>query len=88
MFSGNIFLIFSDNDLSKVLDARLSDMKAEINKKTENYILNVNENEFVSFLVDKYSIENLDLKFDEKSVSKYEKQIPAEMCSAVEKLDT
>jgi hypothetical protein len=54
-------------------------MKQEINGKPEYYILNVNEIEFVAYLVDNYSLENIYLHEEEITVSKFEKQIPADM---------
>lgn len=79
MYFGNSFSIFYEKDLSKVLDNQIIEMKKEIYDTTEDYILNVNENEFVSYLVDKYSIDNIDLQLEEISVTRYEKLIPAEM---------
>ena len=73
------FSIFSEKDLSKVFDDLLREMKEEISNKPENYILNVNKTEFITYLVANYSIDNLDFHDENIAVTKYETQIPAEM---------
>lgn len=79
MYYGNTFRLFYEIDLSMVLEDRLKRMKDDITGRSESYILNVNETEFLSYLIDNYSIENLEVFFDNISVSKFEKSIPAEM---------
>jgi len=79
MYYGNTFRLFYEIDLSMVLEDRLQKMKDDITGRSESYVLSVNETEFLSYLVDNYSIENLEVYFDDISVSKFEKSIPAEM---------
>ncbi|MCB0121178.1 MAG: hypothetical protein KDE58_02980, partial [Caldilineaceae bacterium] len=64
--------------LDEMLQDRLRKSQDEINSKSDDYLLNVNEIEFVNFLVANYSIANLELRFDDIFISTYEKSIPAE----------
>lgn len=79
MYYGNTFRLFYEIDLSMVLKERLQKMNDDIIGRSESYILNVNETEFLLYLVDNYSIDSLEVYFDDISVSKFEKSIPAEM---------
>ena len=51
MYSSKNFKIFWEKDLDTVLQAKNRDMQAEINGKPDNYILNVNETEYINYLV-------------------------------------
>lgn len=76
------FQVFWEKELNLLFNSRHQAMQAEINGQPDNYILNVNETEYVSYLVSRYSIENIELRFDEVFVSTYEKDIPAEQTPA------
>ena len=75
---GTAIKIFDEGELYQYLEKRLTEMRSEIEDSDENYLLNVNETEFVKYLVDKYSIVVPKLHFDEKSVSSYEAAVEAE----------
>ena len=53
------FNAFAEKDLKIILNNCLDSIKSEIDQQPENYILNVNEIDYVKYLVDKYSIENV-----------------------------
>lgn len=72
------FTIFGEINIFRMFEYQINQMKDEIANKSENYILNVNENEFVSWLVEKYSFENLEIHFDKMFVTDYEKECRAE----------
>jgi len=78
MSTNNTFKLFSGKELYKVIQDKTQNVEIEINSKSENYILNVNEIDFINYLVDKYSIKNINLKFNEKFISTYEKDVPLE----------
>ena len=78
MFNNNTFKIFAEKELYKVIQDKTQSVEVEINSKSENYILNVNEIDFINYLVDKYSIKNINLKFNEKYITTHEKDIPLE----------
>ena len=78
MPNNNTFKLFAEKELSKVIQNKTQSIEVEINSKSENYILNVNEIDFINYLVDKYSIKNINLKFNEQFISTYEKDIPLE----------
>lgn len=50
-------------------------IQATIQQETEDFILNVNETEYVNYLVQKYAIETPRIDFDGIHVSNYEKQV-------------
>lgn len=75
---GNRFRLFTDGDLDRVLEARIQDLRKEVQSGSENYILNVNETNYVNYLVEKYTLENIALDFEGVFVSSYEMDVPAE----------
>lgn len=72
------FKIFAERDLSEFLRKRVDDMHSEVENEAENYILNVNEIEYIKHITNRYSIDTIDLKYREVSVSSSEKELPAE----------
>ena len=54
MPNNNTFKLFAEKELSKVIQNKTQSIEVEINSKSENYILNVNEIDFINYLVDKY----------------------------------
>jgi hypothetical protein len=52
---------------------RISKIKEEILSKGKNYILQIDENEFIEYLVDKYRLEPLNILFKTESVSEPKK---------------
>lgn len=44
----------------------------------ENYILNVNEEEYIAFLLEKFTINTPRIDFDKIYIDKYEREVPAE----------
>ncbi|MCA9996747.1 MAG: hypothetical protein KDE56_13400 [Anaerolineales bacterium] len=74
----NTLQIFAEQELDEFLQAKLQRLKAQIEGEKDDYILNVNEEEYIDHLVNQYETENLELNFEEVSVSTQEKSIPAE----------
>lgn len=72
------FKVFAEKRLDEMLQDRMLNIQEEINGKSDDYLLNVNETEFLNFLIAKYSIANLELKFDDIFVSTFEKSIEAD----------
>jgi hypothetical protein len=70
--------IFAEQELSEYLAANSNRLSAEVEAQSEDYILNVNETQFVNFLVSRYMVENLTLNIKDAFVSSAEKEIPAE----------
>lgn len=71
------FAIFNNKDLDDYFNYFQRAMIQEIDGNPQNYILNVNEEQFISYLVDKFTVETLEILFDQINISKYEKLIPA-----------
>lgn len=78
MSHGKTFTIFGEKQLGQLLRNKCNNIKTEIDNQPDNYILNVNETDFVSYVIDKYSIGNLEFQFDNPHISDYEKEIPVE----------
>jgi RecB family endonuclease NucS len=73
-----VFRLFAEKELDEVLRVKAKEMQAELYGKPDDYILNVNETDYINYLVDCYTVENLELKFDDICLATYEKDIPAE----------
>lgn len=70
--------IFYELELRDFLDENDSRIIAEIKSRDDNYILNVNESDYIKYLVEKFSMDNLVIDFENISVSPHEEQIPVE----------
>lgn len=76
--SGNEFHAFSDYDGFSVIENQKQRIVATINSQPDNYILNVNREEYIQHLVSEFTIHPLEIHKDQISASTYEAQIPAE----------
>jgi hypothetical protein len=70
--------IFGEKELRRVLEDKIQEMQSEIENNSDDYTLNVNEAEYIGYLVTQYTIRNLELRLSEVFASSYEKDIPAE----------
>jgi hypothetical protein len=70
--------IFAESELRQLIEGNTNRLRDEIEAQNDDYLLNVNQQTFVDYLVSKYSIENLTLKFEEVTISKDEREIPVE----------
>lgn len=72
------FKAFREYDLFGYLAERKNDIQSEINRKSEDYILDENETEYINSLVKKYTLDPIHIYFKKKTITGYKKQIPAE----------
>lgn len=70
--------IFGEQDLRAYLGERLSHLQNEVHAEGNNQLLNVNETQYVDYLVERYRIDPLILQWDAMTVSEREEMIPAE----------
>lgn len=70
--------IFAEKELSAWLRDRHERLAQEVKAADRDYLLNVNETQFIEHLVGRWTVTPLELNFDGVSVSDYEKDIPAE----------
>ena len=70
--------IFAERELHYVLEAQLQELRKEVHSEDKNRLLNMNETEYVEYLVSKYGVDPLVLHFDQVSISSREIMIPAE----------
>jgi hypothetical protein len=70
--------IFAEADLQAATQGQLASMRKEVAAESSNRLLNMNEAEYVEYLVQKYSIEPLVFSWDAVYVTDREEQIPAE----------
>ena len=70
--------IFTEPELRNVLDTRLQELRREVYNEDKNRLLNMNETNYVEYLVSKYEVDALVIHFDQISVSSREEMIHAE----------
>ena len=73
------FHAFSEFDSFSIFDQRSKEIRAEINDQNENYILNVNKEEYIQHLISEFQFDPIEINRDQLTVSTHEEQIPAEM---------
>jgi hypothetical protein len=67
--------IFYEDDIGQYLANRIQRMKETIYQAKEDYILNVNEAEYIDYLYEHYYIEPIDFRFDEAYADTSEKKV-------------
>ena len=72
------FKIFYEKEFTQVTGELLHNLESKVNQEDQTYILNVNETEYLEFLVSSFEIEALELHFEQLKVAPIERQIPAE----------
>src|SRR5450756_1095566 len=70
--------IFAEGDLTATLQGQLSKMQHEVDGEPKNRLLNVNEVEYVDYLVQTYTVNPLEFAWDDVTVTDREAMIPAE----------
>ncbi len=73
------FHAYSEYDGFSMLDQRRKAIVSEINGQNDDYILNVNKEEYIQHLISEYHIEPIEIHRDQLTISTHEEQIPAEM---------
>jgi hypothetical protein len=75
---GNEFLAFSECDGFSVIENQKQSIASAINSQPDDYILNVNKEEYIAHIVSEFIITPLEIHEDQLTASTYETQIPAE----------
>jgi len=70
--------IFEGTDLRSALKSRLASVRQEVHAENSNKLLNMNEDEYITYLVETHRVEPLVMHWDDMSVSDREEMIPAE----------
>lgn len=70
--------IFFEKELDQYLLRQEMMIDDLISKENDNYILNVNETEFINFIENKVKVKEFEIFFDDKYLSNEERLIPAE----------
>jgi hypothetical protein len=70
--------IFAEKSLSSFLEEYLKKLEKEVQAEDENYILNVNEAEYIKHLTARFLVDNLELELESIYASPDRKEIPAE----------
>lgn len=78
MFKRNNQIIFSGGRISDIFQRHYDSIKATIEGESENYILNVNETEYIEHLESKYKLSVPEIHFDQVYADSYEGDVPAE----------
>lgn len=71
--------VFAGDDLRATIMSRVKAMQLEVEKESAKRLLNVNEAEYVEYLVQTHRIDPLVLVWDGLTVSSQERMIPAEL---------
>jgi len=77
-YGGSEFHPFSEYDGFSMLEQQRQAISTEINSQSDDYILNVNKEEFIAHLVSKFRIDPLEIHQDQLTVSTTEELISAE----------
>ncbi len=72
------FKAFAGEDIQQYFLGNDQRILSRISQESEDYILNVNEEDFIGYLADDFSIDLPTIDFESFEVSTYEKMIPAE----------
>ena len=70
--------IFAEQDLRNYLENRRQTIISSIESENDDYLLNVNEQDYINHKVSEASVENLDIHTDKVYASSSEQMIPAE----------
>jgi hypothetical protein len=71
--------IFGEGDLRASLEGRLGQLRSEVHAEPANRLLNVNEAEYVEYLVRKYEIDPLMLLWDDLTITDREQMLRGEV---------
>ena len=74
---GRKIKLFADGPLDTLLQGILQQIKFRIDNEEESYLLNVNEDEYVSHMVSEFTLPVPAIDFDAQTVTPTEKMIPA-----------
>lgn len=72
------FSIFYEMELRQYLDKNTNRLTNKVESEDEDYLLNVNETQYINYLVEEFSIENIAIDYDKKEITSSEEQIPKE----------
>ncbi len=78
MAYGGKFKAFWEGELREFLETQHSALRDEVEKQSDDYVLNASETEFIDYLVAQYRVTPPQIEFDGVSVDKQEQTIPAE----------
>lgn len=71
----NTFDAFTKGELSSVIEAHLQEAINRIHSEREDYILNVNEDDYIGHLISEFTLSIPVVDFDNVTVSSYEKMV-------------
>lgn len=74
-----IRVFYQNGDLSSYLQEIQEALRKSIFEEPENYLLNVNEEEYTEYKVNEYRIEPLSIKYEQAYAEHNEELIPAEL---------
>lgn len=78
MFSHKKSFVFSAINLNELFQERHDSIESTVTGETENYILNVGEEQYAQAVESKYSIADIVIDFDSGSIDSYEDDVPAD----------
>jgi len=70
--------IFSSGSISGKFNSTIESIKKSVENESEDYILNVNETEYINHLIEKNSMDIPEIMFEDVYADSFEKEVPAE----------
>ena len=70
-------LLFNRSPLSDFLDGRTRELSAKVRSETDEYLLNVNEDDYVGHLVDTFTVAPIEIRWGDVYIEPTERNIPA-----------
>ena len=70
--------LFGETEFSEVTDGVLRAVREQINSEKTDYLLNVNQTQYVQHIVETYRFDPLEIYFDSIEASPTERSVPAE----------
>jgi len=77
-YSSHKIHIFAEAELSHYLASLKVKIRETVHGETPDYLLNVNQEEYIQHIIEQFKIEPLQVHFDKTHVEPHEEQIPAE----------
>lgn len=76
---GNEFYAFSEYDGFSVIENQKAGIASAIDSQQDDYILNVNKQEYIQHLVSEFTVSPIEIYRDQLTASTYEAHVPAEL---------
>lgn len=77
-YHGREIKIFGEEDAGAYFDQKIHALRQIIENEVDDYLLNVNEEDYLNYLIVKFTVEPLEILFENAFISTHEDDIPSE----------